>query len=161
MRGCPYPCEFCSVSTANGTTMRFRPVQEVLDELNTLSKLILFADDNVMIHRKYSAELFTRMIPLQKHWIGQCSLAAVKRIENVQKTTVSMRRRWTRGCGPGITPLKRQDIERCYEAIALLARAGAKLDRDHWRERGKDGSVLLEKIDSDARVRAALRGDML
>ena len=25
MRGCPYPCEFCSVSTANGTTMRFRP----------------------------------------------------------------------------------------------------------------------------------------
>ncbi len=84
MRGCPYPCEFCSVSTANGTTMRFRPVQEVLDELQTLSKLILFADDNVMIHRKYSAELFTRMIPLQKHWIGQCSLAAVKRIENVK-----------------------------------------------------------------------------
>ncbi len=84
MRGCPYPCEFCSVSTANGTTMRFRPVQEVLDELSLLSKLILFADDNVMIHRKYSAELFTRMIPLQKHWIGQCSLAAVKRIENVK-----------------------------------------------------------------------------
>ncbi len=84
MRGCPYPCEFCSVSTANGTTMRFRPVPEVLDELNTLGKLILFADDNVMIHRKYSAELFTRMIPLQKHWIGQCSLAAVKRIENVK-----------------------------------------------------------------------------
>src|SRR6478609_10005300 len=84
MRGGPYPREFCSVSTANGTTMRFRPVQEVLDELRTLSKLILFADDNVMIHRKYSAELFTRMIPLQKHWIGQCSLAAVKRIENVK-----------------------------------------------------------------------------
>ena len=72
------------MSTANGTTMRFRPVHEVLDELGTLSKLILFADDNVMIHRKYSAELFTRMIPLQKHWIGQCSLAAVKRIENVK-----------------------------------------------------------------------------
>ena len=33
MRGCPYPCEFCSVSTANGTTMRFRPVDEVIAEL--------------------------------------------------------------------------------------------------------------------------------
>src|SRR3954469_7461655 len=84
MRGCPYPCEFCSVSTANGTTMRFRPVDDVLAELKLLGKLIMFADDNVMIHRAYSKDLFTRMIPLQKHWIGQCSLAAVKRLENVK-----------------------------------------------------------------------------
>ena len=84
MRGCPYPCEFCSVSTANGTTMRFRPTDEVLAELAKLGKLVMFADDNVMIHRKYSQELFTRMIPLKKHWIGQCSLAAVKRLENVK-----------------------------------------------------------------------------
>jgi radical SAM superfamily enzyme YgiQ (UPF0313 family) len=84
MRGCPYPCEFCSVSTANGTTMRFRPVDEVLAELAGLGKLIMFADDNVMIHRKYSGELFERMGGLGKHWIGQCSLAAVKRIENVK-----------------------------------------------------------------------------
>lgn len=84
MRGCPYPCEFCSVSTANGTTMRFRPADEVLSELRKLGKLIMFADDNVMIHRAYSKDLFTRMVPLQKHWIGQCSLAAVKRLENVK-----------------------------------------------------------------------------
>ncbi|HEX6276952.1 MAG TPA: radical SAM protein [Polyangiaceae bacterium] len=84
MRGCPYPCEFCSVSTANGTTMRFRPVGEVLTELRSLGKLIMFGDDNVMIHRKYSGELFSRMAELDKHWIGQCSLAAVKRIENVR-----------------------------------------------------------------------------
>jgi len=84
MRGCPYPCEFCSVSTANGTTMRFRPANDVLAELRTLGKLILFADDNVMIHRKYSGELFRRMAELNKHWVGQCSLAAVRRIENVR-----------------------------------------------------------------------------
>jgi radical SAM superfamily enzyme YgiQ (UPF0313 family) len=84
MRGCPYPCEFCSVSTANGSTMRFRPVDDVLAELKQLGKLIMFADDNVMIHRKYSADLFHRMGELNKHWIGQCSLAAVGRIENVK-----------------------------------------------------------------------------
>jgi radical SAM superfamily enzyme YgiQ (UPF0313 family) len=84
MRGCPYPCEFCSVSTANGPTFRFRPADEVMAELRTLGKLIMFADDNVMVHRQYSKELFTKMIPLKKHWIGQCSLAAVKRIENVK-----------------------------------------------------------------------------
>lgn len=51
------------------------------------------------------------------------------------------------------------DRQRCYEAVALLARAGAKLDRDHWRDPGKDGSVMLGKIDSDLRMLAALRGD--
>ena len=84
MRGCPYPCEFCSVSTANGVTMRFRPVDDVLGELKLLGPRILFADDNVMIHRKHSAELFTRMIDLDKTWVGQCSLAAVRRLENVE-----------------------------------------------------------------------------
>jgi radical SAM superfamily enzyme YgiQ (UPF0313 family) len=84
MRGCPYPCEFCSVSTANGTTMRFRPADDVLAELATLGKLVMFADDNVMIHRNYSRDLFTRMQPMRKHWIGQCSLAAIRRIENVE-----------------------------------------------------------------------------
>jgi radical SAM superfamily enzyme YgiQ (UPF0313 family) len=84
MRGCPYPCEFCSVSTANGTTMRFRPADEVLSELRTLGKLVMFGDDNVMIHRRYSEELFERMGELGKHWIGQCSLAAVRRIDNVK-----------------------------------------------------------------------------
>ena len=89
MRGCPYPCEFCSVSTANGTTMRFRPADDVLSELAALGKLIMFADDNVMIHRAYAKDLFTRMIPLRKHWIGQCSLAAVRRLENVQLMAAS------------------------------------------------------------------------
>ncbi|HEV7730710.1 MAG TPA: radical SAM protein [Candidatus Binatia bacterium] len=89
MRGCPYPCEFCSVSTANGTTMRFRPADDVLAELDTLGRMVMFGDDNVMIHRAYSKDLFTRMIPMRKHWIGQCSLAAVKRLENVQLMAAS------------------------------------------------------------------------
>jgi len=84
MRGCPYLCEFCSVSTASGTTMRFRPVDDVLAELRSLGKLILFADDNVMVHRKYSGELFARMAELNKNWIGQCSLSAIRQVENVE-----------------------------------------------------------------------------
>lgn len=84
MRGCPYPCEFCSVSTANGKTFRFRPVDAVIGEMKKLGKWLLFADDNVMIHRAYSKELFEKMAPLGKNWIGQCSLATVKKLENVE-----------------------------------------------------------------------------
>ena len=84
MRGCPYPCEFCSVSTANGTRLRFRPTDEVLAELGGLGRLIMFGDDNVMIHRSRSRQLFTRLSRLGKHWIGQCSLAAVRHPEQVK-----------------------------------------------------------------------------
>jgi hypothetical protein len=50
--------------------------------------------------------------------------------------------------------------QRCYEAIALLARAGAKLDPDHWRDPQKQ-SIMLDKINSDSRMQAALRGEII
>jgi radical SAM superfamily enzyme YgiQ (UPF0313 family) len=84
MRGCPFTCEFCSVSTANGTTMRFRPVDDVLAETAQLGPRLLFADDNVMVQKSYSAELFGRLAEQKKTWIGQCSLAAVRKLENVE-----------------------------------------------------------------------------
>ncbi len=83
-RGCPFPCEFCSVSTYNGTTFRFRPVREVIRELEDVGPRVLFGDDNVMIHTKYSHELFEAMVPLEKHWVAQASLAALHRVENVR-----------------------------------------------------------------------------
>jgi ankyrin repeat protein len=49
--------------------------------------------------------------------------------------------------------------QRPYEAVALLVRAGAKLDPDHWRD--ADGhSTMLDKISSDLRMQAALRGEV-
>jgi radical SAM superfamily enzyme YgiQ (UPF0313 family) len=83
-RGCPFPCEFCSVSTYNGTTFRFRPVPEVIAELETVGPRVLFGDDNVMIHTKYSHELFEAMVPLKKSWVGQASLAALHRVDNIE-----------------------------------------------------------------------------
>jgi radical SAM superfamily enzyme YgiQ (UPF0313 family) len=83
-RGCPYPCEFCSVSTYNGTTFRFRPVREVIAELETVAPRVLFGDDNVMVHARYSHELFEAMVPLKKSWVAQASLAALHKVENVE-----------------------------------------------------------------------------
>jgi radical SAM superfamily enzyme YgiQ (UPF0313 family) len=83
MRGCPYPCEFCSVSTANGKSLRMRPVDDVIAEAKTLGGRLLFADDNVMIHRKYADDLFNRLADLGKSWIGQCSLAAIQHEPNI------------------------------------------------------------------------------
>ena len=46
-RGCPKDCEFCSVTAFNGQQYRNRPVEEILDELETISnRFIFFVDDN-------------------------------------------------------------------------------------------------------------------
>lgn len=47
----------------------------------------------------------------------------------------------------------------CYEVIALLAKAGARLDREHWRDPESGESGMLDEIDSDPRMRAVLRGE--
>lgn len=47
---------------------------------------------------------------------------------------------------------------RCYNAVALLVRAGAALDLDQWRDSRKY-SAMLEQINSDWRMQAALRGE--
>jgi hypothetical protein len=57
-----------------------------------------------------------------------------------------------------LNSLDKERRDRCYEAIALQARAGAILDRDHWNV--PQGFGILGKIDSDPRMLAALRGEI-
>ena len=48
-RGCPCGCDFCSVTTFNGATIRRRPIPEVVDEWNSTTKKFLFVvDDNLL-----------------------------------------------------------------------------------------------------------------
>lgn len=52
-RGCPMRCDFCSVHTFNGSAYRQRPIEEVLDELETVEhSLVYFVDDNLIGYGK-------------------------------------------------------------------------------------------------------------
>ena len=80
-RGCPMKCDFCSVHTFNGSHYRQRPVEEVLDELESIpNDLVYFVDDNIIGYSKQSAEraisLFKGMIErgIRKDWYCQASL---------------------------------------------------------------------------------------
>lgn len=80
-RGCPMDCEFCSVTPFNGHRYRRRPVNEVLDELETIpQKMIFFVDDNIIGYGKagqeQALELFKGMVErkLDKWWFCQASL---------------------------------------------------------------------------------------
>lgn len=80
-RGCPMDCDFCSVTSYNGRRYRRRPVEHVLDELETIpSDLLFFVDDNIIGYgsecRRQAIELFQGMVQrnLKKLWFCQASI---------------------------------------------------------------------------------------
>jgi len=73
-RGCRNTCRYCSITAFYHNTHRSRPLDDVLDELKKLPRNIMFIDDNIIANRGYARELFQRMAPLRKRWVGQCSI---------------------------------------------------------------------------------------
>jgi len=80
-RGCPLDCEFCSVKAFNGPGVRYRAVEDVLDELATIpERLVFFTDDNLVGYgreaRERAKRIFQGMIDrrMHKHWFCQSSL---------------------------------------------------------------------------------------
>ena len=75
-RGCPHNCSFCSVTRFNGKTYRFRPIPEVIREIENLpSRNVFIIDDNIFSHRERSRRLFEAMIPLGIRWGSQCTIS--------------------------------------------------------------------------------------
>lgn len=60
-RGCPFTCEFCDIIIMYGRKMRFKPVEQVLEEVKAWHARgvmqVFFADDNFVGHRAYAKEL--------------------------------------------------------------------------------------------------------
>jgi radical SAM superfamily enzyme YgiQ (UPF0313 family) len=77
-RGCPNGCAFCTVSTVAGRRYRFRPINEVVEEIRTLGGWIGFVDDNITGNPKRAKELFEALIPLKIQWVGQGDLDIAK-----------------------------------------------------------------------------------
>jgi radical SAM superfamily enzyme YgiQ (UPF0313 family) len=77
-RGCPHPCEYCTVQTYYDRTFRSRPVDEVLADMETIKRLggkrVLILDDNPIGNVKYAKELFKAMIPLKMEWASQMTI---------------------------------------------------------------------------------------
>lgn len=80
-RGCPFHCDFCSVTQYLGPKYRKKRVEDVLDELETIdNEYIFFLDDNLIGHgeesERQAIELFKGMIDrgIKKKWWMQTSI---------------------------------------------------------------------------------------
>ncbi|MGZ3581027.1 MAG: B12-binding domain-containing radical SAM protein, partial [Syntrophales bacterium] len=68
-RGCPFKCEFCSERFYLGHSYRYRPVEEVIDEIKrSKAKNILFADSNFVGKISHTVELMEALLPLKVRW---------------------------------------------------------------------------------------------
>jgi radical SAM superfamily enzyme YgiQ (UPF0313 family) len=83
-RGCPYGCEFCTVTGFFGDSIRFRTNESVVNELLMLKAraksengqiAVFFIDDNFAINIKRTKSLLRDIIAAdaQVHWVAQIS----------------------------------------------------------------------------------------
>lgn len=83
-RGCPYGCEFCTVTGFFGDSIRFRTNESVVEELLRLKKrakeekgqiAVFFIDDNLAINKKRLKSLLRDIIAAdaQLPWVAQIS----------------------------------------------------------------------------------------
>jgi len=78
-RGCPFDCEFCSVTQFYGHTYRLRPVEEVEREVRNLEgRFVFFVDDNIAGDKAYAKALFRRLIPYRLKWASQASITIAR-----------------------------------------------------------------------------------
>ncbi len=83
-RGCPYGCEFCTVTGFFGDSIRFRTNQSIIDELLRLKVrarstrgqiAVFFVDDNFAINVKRTKSLLRDIIAagVELNWVAQIS----------------------------------------------------------------------------------------
>jgi radical SAM superfamily enzyme YgiQ (UPF0313 family) len=84
-RGCPYNCEFCSVSIYWGEKVRHRPIEDVICAIKrTGAKTFLFTDDNFFADYKRAKKLCNALIPLKIKYICQVTTSIVNRPELIR-----------------------------------------------------------------------------
>lgn len=130
-RGCPMKCEFCSVHMFNGSKYRVRPVEEVLDELETIPHdKIYFVDDNLIGYGKRSQQraidLFRGMIErgIKKQWF--CS-ASMNFADNEEVLELAARA----GCVMVLLGIESERIDQLEETNKTL---NVKIGIDHYDE---------------------------
>lgn len=94
-RGCPYGCEFCTVTGFFGDSIRFRSNQSIVEELLLLKArarrtngqvAVFFVDDNFAINGKRTKSLLRDIIAAeaQVSWVGQISANLLRDEELVE-----------------------------------------------------------------------------
>jgi radical SAM superfamily enzyme YgiQ (UPF0313 family) len=135
-RGCPYGCEFCTVTGFFGDSIRFRSNESVVDELLRLKKharknrrqvIVFFIDDNFGINIKRTKSLLRDIIDAgaQLPWVAQISANLLRDEELVDLIAMSDGK-WIFIGMESIDPVNLADVNKSFNKPGEYA---AVLDR--------------------------------
>src|SRR6516165_3693673 len=135
-RGCPYGCEFCTVTGFFGDAIRFRTNESVVNELLLLKArarkeggqiAVFFIDDNFAINIKRTKSLLRDIIAAgaQVHWVAQIS-ANLLRDEELVDLIAASGGKWIFIGMESIDPANLADVKKGFnkpgEYAAVLER---------------------------------------
>src|SRR5258707_11986825 len=135
-RGCPYGCEFCTVTGFFGDSIRFRTNESVVNELLLLKArakseggqiAVFFIDDNFAINIKRTKSLLRDIIAAgaQVHWVAQIS-ANLLRDEELVDLIAASGGKWVFIGMESIDPANLKDVNKGFnkpgEYAAVLER---------------------------------------
>jgi radical SAM superfamily enzyme YgiQ (UPF0313 family) len=135
-RGCPYGCEFCTVTGFFGDSIRFRTNESVVHELLLLKArarkergqmAVFFIDDNFAINVKRTKSLLRDIIAAkaQVHWVAQIS-ANLLRDEELLDLIAASGGKWIFIGMESIDPANLKDVNKGFnkpgEYAAVLER---------------------------------------
>ncbi|MBW1723284.1 MAG: B12-binding domain-containing radical SAM protein [Deltaproteobacteria bacterium] len=148
-RGCPFDCEFCSVTSFYGRTYRIRPVQDVLDEMAGMERgFVFFVDDNIVGNPSYAKELFRALIPLRIKWFSQASLSIVRDPELLRLAGES----GCKGLFIGFESLSQENLKAIGKSMNRAAEYRDAVRKIHDHGIGIQGSFIFGADEDDKSV---------
>jgi radical SAM superfamily enzyme YgiQ (UPF0313 family) len=138
-RGCPYGCEFCTVTGFFGDSIRFRTNESVVNELLRLKAraqkeggqiAVFFADDNFAINVKRTKSLLRAIVEAkaQVHWAAQIS-ANLLRDEELVDLIAAAGGKWIVIGMESIDPANLADVKKGFNKPAEYAAVLNRLAR--------------------------------
>jgi len=150
-RGCPFDCQFCSVTAFYGGTYRFRPVEDIEREVQGFTKgagFVLFVDDNIVGNPVYAKRLFAMLKGQKKKWMSQASTNIIKDPELLKLASES----GCHGLFMGFESLDQENLKLMGKRMNTIDRYADVVSRLHDHGIGVHGSFIFGYDHDDAGV---------
>lgn len=144
-RGCPFACEFCSVTQFFGNRYRLRPLDEVAADLDAIkahakgNDFLFIVDDNVVGHPGYAKQLFALLERYDFKWLSQASLTFARSDELLK----AAQRSGCLGMFMGFESLEQEALEKLNKPFNRVQDYAEAIRRIHDHGIGIQGSFIF------------------
>jgi len=90
-RGCPYNCEFCTVTEFFGRSYRHKSHEQIVREIEAMDRdrfrgnEVFFCDDNIVANRRFLMRMCDDITPFKLNWYAQSTAAVTEDDEVLAK----------------------------------------------------------------------------